>query len=575
MGSLGASDTEGNGANGVDSGSLPRPAFNINSIVIIGAGPSGLAAAKYLLAEGFSSSQIDIYEQQAEIGGVWNYSAVTPAQPPRIPQTDAHVTPDSPVYPPSSDEDSEGYEFESDEEGGTAPGSAGACSLPPLSRRKRPPIFPSPMYDDLYTNIPHPLMRYSDFGFTADARGKGTHETCEIFPSRQVVYEYLLQYGREVRRLILFSTQVTDVSLLSQASSETTAGEGVDARPRIQDQWAVRSINLLTGVSRTVIYDAVVVASGHYATPFIPSSASDISAFATAHPGVISHSKTYRTASPFAGKQVVVVGAGVSGLDIASQISSVCASPLIISTRSLVPDEKMAHLGAGDNKIRVVGAIERFLVDEKGIEVRSFPSGGSTEKITNIDAVLFCTGYLYSYPFFSPSSFPSSTPPLITDGRRVHGVARHFLHTHHSTLVFPGLPIKVIPFPLAEAQAAIFSRIWANRLPLPTHEELRSWELEDEEGRGFEGDRVRGEGKPFHTFSKGGDGRYINALHEWASRTSGDQDEEVDKKGRRKEPPFWGAEELWQRDINAAAKIQFEKTGRSAKTLQEIGFVYT
>ncbi|KAI3334394.1 hypothetical protein F4824DRAFT_490361 [Ustulina deusta] len=533
MGSLGSSNIEENAADGT---SRPSP-FNINRIAIVGAGPSGLAAAKHLSAEGFSSSQIDIYEQQADVGGVWNYSAVTSPEPPRVPQTDARAALDIPIYPETP---------------------------------KKPPIFPNPMYDNLHTNIPHTLMRYSDLGFTADGKGKGTHEDCEIFPSRQVVQEYILQYARDVRHLVRFSTQVTDISLQTPLPNTPEAIPGEQFE--IRDKWTVRSTDLLTDVLRVESYDAVVVASGHYSTPYIPS-VPEISAFATEHPGIISHSKTYRTASAFAGKRVVVVGSASSGLDIASQVSAVCASPLIISARSPIPDDMGAHLGVGD-KVRVVGQIKRFLVNEKGIEVHSTPTSAAegeenTERILDVDAILFCTGYLYTFPFISASSLPSSTPPLITDGRRVHGLARHFLHTFHPTLVFPALPIKVIPFPLAEAQAAVFSRLWSNRLPLPSREELQSWEREDEEGRGFEGERP-GEGKSFHIFPKGGDARYINALHDWALRARKDQE----RAGGGKEPPFWGAEELWQRSIYAKAKIQFEKTGRKAKTLRELGFAH-
>ncbi|KAI1126398.1 hypothetical protein F5Y10DRAFT_244926 [Nemania abortiva] len=580
MGSLGHINEEGN----AKDGNSPSPAFNINRIAIIGAGPSGLAAAKHLLGEGFTSSQIDIYEQQAEVGGVWNYNAATSSKPLHVPLTDAHAAPDPPIYPeePELGEEEEedkyaDYEFDSDEEACTAPGS-GACSLPPVSRReKKPPVFPNPMYDDLHTNIPHTLMRYSDLGFTADRKGKGTHEGCEIFPPRQVVQEYLLQYARDVRHLVRFSTQVVDVSLQTPSSSPP-------AEPRIRDKWTIRSTNLLTDISRTEAYDAVVVASGHYSAPCIPSVAPEISAFNTAHPGVISHSKAYRTASVFAGKHVVVVGSGPSGQDIASQIAAVCASPLIISARSPIPDDVSAHLGVG-GKVRIVGPIKHFLINEKGIEVSSAPTsssagsedGGETaesERISDIDAIVFCTGYLYTFPFFSESSLPASTPPLITDGRRVHGVARHFLHTYHPTLVFPALPYKIIPLPLAEAQAAVFSRLWSNRLPLPSHEELQNWVREDEEGRGFEGKRVSRAGKSFHTFPKGGDALYINALHDWAMRAHEDQnDGGENKKGRGKEPPFWGEEELWQRSIYAQAKMQFEKTGRKAKTLEELGFV--
>ncbi|KAI0438544.1 FAD/NAD(P)-binding domain-containing protein [Xylaria telfairii] len=541
----------------------PPSAFDIHRIAIIGAGPSGLASAKHLLAEGFST--IDIYEQQAEAGGVWNYSPATPSRPALVPQTDAHAHPDLPIYPAEEKDECEDYVFDSDEEASTAPGS-GACSLPAVApKEKKPPVFPNPMYDVLHANIPHTLMRYSDLGFTSDGNGRGTHEGCEIFPPRQVVLEYVLEYAREVRRFVRFSTQVTEISL--QPALEASPREG---QSWIRDKWTVRSTNLLTDTSCTETYDAVVVASGHYSAPYIPSAITGISEFASAHPGVISHSKSYRSAAAFAGKRVVIVGSGPSGLDIASQISSVCEPPLVISARSPIPEDMAAYLGAGD-KVRIVGTIKRFLIDEKGIEVHLAPTTTSeatgeekTEQILDVDAILFCTGYLYTFPFITESSLPPSTPSLITDGRRVHSLARHFIHTHHSTLVFPGLPIKIIPFPVAEAQAAVFSRLWSNRLPLPSHEELRRWEREDEEGKGLEGSRVPG--KSFHVFPRGGDARYINSLHDWALQARDG------KRDKGKEPPFWGDEELWQRTIYAQAKMQFEKTGRKAKTLRELGF---
>jgi protoporphyrinogen oxidase len=43
--------------------------FNVKKIAIIGAGPSGLAAAKFLLAEEYLE-KIDLFEQQSEVGGV-------------------------------------------------------------------------------------------------------------------------------------------------------------------------------------------------------------------------------------------------------------------------------------------------------------------------------------------------------------------------------------------------------------------------------------------------------------------------------------------------------------------------
>ena len=99
---------------------------------------------------------------------------------------------------------------------------------------------------------------------------------------------------------------------------------------------------------------------------------------------------------------------------------------------------------------------------------------------------------------------------------------------------------------LAEAQAAVFSRLWSNRLPLPSREGLESLEREDEEGKGPEGERITGDDKSFHIFPKGGDARYINALHDWAMAASEDGCEEEDgkkKKGGISIPEEWPWEE--------------------------------
>ncbi|KAI2608663.1 FAD/NAD(P)-binding domain-containing protein [Hypoxylon fragiforme] len=502
------------------SPAAPRP-FSVQRVAVIGAGPSGLASAKYLLAQkagpaaAAAFARVDVFEQQAKVGGVWNYSPTPrPVEELPVPQTDAHPKrPDPPIW---------------GDKGGDGNGGEG-----------KKPLFPSPMYEDLHTNIPHTLMRYSDLPFK---------EGCEIFPTRGDVQEYLEQYAADVRHVIRFSTQVTGVALRPGTSFATAAGDG----DKEQDQWDVRTTDLLTDKETTETYDAVVVASGHYSTPYIPDSIGNIDAFHAAHPGLISHSKLYRNPELYRGKKVVVVGTGASGLDIASQIQAVCKPPLLVSAQTEVPPETLAHIG----NVKQVGQIKRFLVEERGAEFLplsdSGPEEGGAGIETDIDAVLFCTGYLFTFPFLNTLQ----KTPLVTDGRQVYGVAKHLLHVAHPTLAFPGLPIKVIPFPLAEAQAAVLARLWSNQLPLPMKEVLEEWERLDGEGTA--------PGK-FHVFPKGGDGRYINELHDWVTRYGVDGG---------KEPPHWDEEMLWQRGIYAEAKMQFEKMGKKAKTLEELGFRY-
>ncbi|OIW29980.1 FAD/NAD(P)-binding domain-containing protein [Coniochaeta ligniaria NRRL 30616] len=448
--------------------------FDVKTIAVIGAGPCGLSAAKYLLAQK-AFDKVDVYEQQPEVGGVWNYSP-EPSPTRQVPQVSAFAPPDPPV-------------------------------------RIAPRVLATPMYDVLHTNIPRHLMKYSDLDFPKDAL---------IFPSREDVQDYLIKYSQDVRHIISFNSQINDVRLRQE--------EG-------KDRWDVEVRSTKDGCLHTRTFDAVVVASGHYSTVFIPD-VKNIKEFNRAHPGVISHSKSYRSADAFAGKKVIVVGNAASGLDIASQISRVCKKPLLLSVRTPSPPENLAWVNAEE-----VPVIEEFLVAERGVRFQD----GRVER--DIDAVLYATGYLYTFPFLQ-----SLIPPLVTDGRRVRGIYKDLIHTEHPTLVFPGLPIKVVPFPLSESQAAIYSRLWANVLPLPEKAEMHKWEEEEAQRRGAS----------FHVWPKGGDAEYINETHAMLAKS----------KTPGKEPPLWNDELLWQRKIYAEAKLKFEKEGRTAKSLEELGFHY-
>lgn len=461
--------------------------FNVQKVAIVGAGPSGLAAAKYLLAQSQSSStkcfsRIQILEQQAQVGGVWYYSA-TPSETLHMPQTSAFCAPDPPLK----------HERTSDGR----------------------PMFPSPVYEELNTNIPHTIMRFSDGEFEGSDL---------IFPTRERVQEYLVTYAEEVRGLVRFSTMVVDVKLRTE--------EG-------RDQWDVTTRNLLTEQETMETFDAVVVASGHYNVTYVPDI-NGIREYNTAHPGALWHSKLYRTPDVYKGKKVLIVGNSASGLDIAVQTKKFCQQPLYVSARTPTPSEARDAVGFEE-----VAEIEEFLVEERGVKLKD----GSV--LTGLDAVLFCTGYLFTLPFLE-----TMDPPLVTDGRKVCGLYKHLMHIRHPTLVFPVLPIKVIPFPMAEVQAAFFTKVWANEMALPSREEMEKWERDEAERKGAK----------FHVFPKGGDGEYINAMHDWVMQEGNGK--------TSKEPPRWDKELMWEREIYAEARREFEKTGKKALTLAELGFHY-
>lgn len=454
--------------------------FDVKSVAVIGAGPSGLSAARYLRAQG-TFDRIVIFEKQDEVGGVWYYNAKVPGPYP-VPQLDPFLEPDPPV------------------ERGDGSGKA--------------PVFPSPMYDKLHANIPGSLMNFSDKKFPQDAW---------LFPQRETIQDYLVEYAAGVRDAIRFCLDVTKVS-------RTPADDGTD-------KWLLEARSTVSDEVVRDTFDAVVVANGHYATPYIPSM-KQISAFNDAHPSVITHSKHFRTAEPFRGKKVIVVGNGPSGTDIAYQVNRASAQPVLLSVREATPADRLEYTGC-----REVPPIDEFLVEERGVRF----TDGTVE--TGVDAVLFCTGFLFSYPFLRDLD-----DRLITNGRGVHGLYKHLFSVDHPTLAFPGLNIKAIPWPVTEAQAAVFSAVWSNQLELPGRDEMDRWTRELEAAKG---DKI-------HVFAPLEDGRYINEMHDWAVRA----------RSLGKEPPRWDDEAFWERRLFAEAKLRFEQTGCRAKTLEELGFHY-
>ncbi|OAA40272.1 Flavin monooxygenase-like protein [Metarhizium rileyi] len=457
-------------------GSIYPRTFNVKRVAIIGAGPSGLSAAKYLRAQGTYDS-ITVFEQQADVGGVWNYDTVVP-DPKPIPQTSPFYPPDEPIRVPS----------------------------------RKFPIFPSAMYDQLHANIPKSLMMFSDLEFPQDSW---------VFPSRHDIQNYLVEYSQDVRDLIQFCFQVKRVFLQH--------GHG-------EDKWQVVAHSTMDGQVIDEVFDAVVVANGHYSTPFVPDI-NNIERFHLTHPSIIIHSKNYHSVDKFRGKKTVIVGNGPSGLDIAHQINTVSRGQATLSVRHETPQEKLRHTGC-----RELTEIDEFLIDERGIKLKD----GRVE--TDIDAIVFCTGFRYSLPFLN-----GLEKDLITTGSCIHGLYKHLICIEHPTLVFPALNMRIVPFPFSEAQAAVFSAIWSNHLQLPPKSEMLRWNREAEKA-----------GAKLHIMPDGQDGMYLNEFHDYAMTAT--------KLG--KQPPRWEDKQFWIRSIIPEAKRVFEDQGCKATTLEGLGFSF-
>ncbi|ATY62737.1 Flavin monooxygenase [Cordyceps militaris] len=468
------------------------------SIAIIGAGSAGLAAAKYLIAEN-KFSHIDIYEQRAATGGVWNTSHVSQEPGFSIPRTT-----------PTSE-----HEYAVVEDG------HGAGARVELV---------SPVYDNLETNIPHGLMSYTDLAFPA-----GT----PLFPEHGTVLAYIQQYGRDVEHLVTFETQVRDVR-------KTAAEDG-------RLEWTVETKDLKSGVVSAKSYDAVVAASGHYSDPFVPDIPG-IAEFEAAQPGAILHSKFYRRPEQFTGKKVVVVGNAASGIDISHQIATSAQLPVLISEK----DVPGAPPAASNNWSRHVGQIVELLPVTRSVR---FSSGRIED---GVDAVIFCTGYHYSFPFLG-SLAPGITAP---NGTYADHLWEHMLYAPDPTLALLVIPKRIVPFPFAEAQMAVIARIWAGRLNVPNQSERDAWV------RRCGAESAPG---PRHTFGYPQDVDYINHLHALSGQARPDAERGLENDGAGKRSPYWGEELSWVRSQIFAIKVASRALGerrKECKTLVDLGFEF-
>ena len=390
------------------------------------------------------------------------------------------------------------------------------------------PIFLSPIYDNLETNIPRGLMGFSDFDWPNE---------CQLFPRHETVLEYLEHYAEDIMNLIDFGTQVLDVMLNEKG------------------QWSVKTQEFSHEAghdSQDWIFDAVIVASGHFSVPYIPH-VDGIEAWNRKHPESIMHSKFYRHPKTFVDKQIIVVGNSASGVDIASQVATTCQLPLIQSQKSesfLQPDQSPTK----EEKPEIIEFIP------EGRKVRF--ADGSVK--ADVDAVLYCTGYFYSFPFLE-----SLDPPLTTTGEYVENLYQHIFYRPQPTLSFVALNQKIIPFPVAEAQSAVIARVLAGRLQLPDEPEMEKWQQATLQETGG--------GRNFHVLKFPKDADYINMLHDWAvsadqgpgahhelrgrrlSSSTSDSKRHDSTKARSKEPPYWQEKEYWTRErFPAIKKVRFD-----------------
>ena len=417
--------------------SASRPDFQ-RRVAIIGSGPGGLVAARYLKHHGFEPV---IFEQDDQMGGQWNVRS-----------------PHSGVWP------------------------------------------------SMVTNTSRLLTCFSDLS---------PEPGSPVFPANQEILAYLKRYAQrfDIDSRIRYGTRV----------------ELIERNPN-GGGWVIRSN---AAQERTEVFQYVIVASGRFNKPLIPSLPG-LDSFCGQ--GGVLHSFRYKDPEGFRGKRVLVVGCAISALEIASDLAMLGASRVVstfrrqryvvqklvagvpsdaltrtrfaalnaeVTPRELLCEkfqdwilgafgspEQFGALKPAGNFLTVGRALSQHflpLVAEGRIAVKPWISEVQGRKVRfddesgeEFDAIIFGTGFELSIPFLDP------TIAKVLDLDAQHADLYKFtFHPDLAGLAFLGLWEQSGPyFPPLELQARWITYVWKGITSLPTRDQMNAGIAVYREARG-------------------------------------------------------------------------------------------
>lgn len=355
-------------------------------------------------------------------------------------------------------------------------------------------------------------------------------EGSEDLVDQKVVHQYVQDIARihKVGDKILFHTRVESVS-----------------KPSGDSQWNVvtttfaRTSSGHTLTKKAWKFDAVVVASGHYHIPYVPD-VPGLPTWKQRFPDRVTHSKRYRTPTPFSNRTILIIGAGVSALDIAKETAPL-GTKIIQSRR----ESKYDLLGSRlPERVERVAMVAEFILDdttaktspqqlEPGTAIPGKVILEDGKVLEGIDHVIIATGYITSYPFLGELEQPlvpwqDADERVITtsDGYITHNLHKDVFYIPDPSLAFIGVSHLVSTFSLFDFQAQVAAKVFAGQAHLPP-ESVMKQEHKERKARFEPGER-------FHSMFAAED-VYIEQVLSWVN---GD----LAKAGLQ---PLPGMDELW------------------------------
>lgn len=151
----------------------------------------------------------------------------------------------------------------------------------------------------------YPSLRLNTAGFVSHLPGRRMPLKCGVYPKGSELYAYLREYAATHQFNLRFGVEVHRIA------------------PDGQGGWIAETS---LGRSR---HRAVIVASGRFSNPFVPPIPG-LDAFESRW----IHARDYHAPEPYTDQRVMVAGSGPSGTDIAVELATRAATPVLLSVRS-------------------------------------------------------------------------------------------------------------------------------------------------------------------------------------------------------------------------------------------------
>ncbi|KAL4485423.1 hypothetical protein ABPG72_008291 [Tetrahymena utriculariae] len=390
--------------------------YNKNSVVIIGSGPCGILATKYLK----ENNNVICIDNREDIGGQWHFDDYNEENHPNLQQNSFF------------------HHY------GT---------------------LPSSLYENLQANIPKYLMTFKGFPSKAEYQEFMKAEEFQQYLQDYCAYHNLKQY-------MLFKKFVSSVKLVKNlnADEKEKAAFTLDKKFLIEIKDAENYMESI----RYLQADNVIVATGHYSVPNYPKI-SDLQLFK----GIQLHSHYFRQKhiKKFTGKHIVIYGTSMSAQDLLYIILQQTDASLqpkkvsVIGNQMAIDRLRQSEAYKDEINCSKLGLLPTYIqkvLNEKSLILES------GEKVEDVDVILYATGYQYSFPFLENQI--DNLIEFVPENERKNSCGplyKRIFSVKEPNLIFLGLTYNTISIQqIFERQAIIAQRFIDKLITLPCQEDM-------------------------------------------------------------------------------------------------------